>query len=77
MTLSTANNSESDADLTSRIYGANIIQLAVTLYRTKTITLASAATYYLNAMTQAASHDSIRYNNNNSKLIMRARCAYL
>lgn len=74
-TLSTANNSESDAELTCFVgqsavtgdWGANGVQQ-------KTITIASKTTFYLNAMSPHASQTSIALND---KRIIEAVCAYL
>lgn len=76
-TLSTANNSESDADMTAVVYATSVKEAATSVYRAKTISVASAATYYLNSRIGTAGASSLQNANNSSKLIIRARCAYL
>lgn len=77
VTLSTANNSESDADLSAEHYGSSIKQLMTTMHRAKTIALTSKTTHYLNSETTTAGLDSIRFKNDGAKMIIRAVCAYL
>jgi hypothetical protein len=80
VTLSTANNTQSDSDLSSSL----IIEAAAfgggMLYKRKTITNAAKTTHYLNTMTSSGSTPTI-YNRNSSAngaiLIIEARCAYL
>jgi hypothetical protein len=84
-TLSTANNSESDADFTSmsgfQIANATNIRNKTAHTRRKTLVLASKTTYYLNEKTETASVASIlineTYNGVTDKTIIRAVCAYL
>lgn len=78
VTLSTAADSESDVDFTAGLYSAaTLTQLMTVLYREKTLSLAAKTAYYLNAKTVIANLDQIRFANDNSKLIIRAICAYL
>ena len=74
-TLSTANNSESDADLTS--FHADTGAAGAMAYVTKCLSIASKTPYYLNTRTLSASVTGIYNFNNYSKLIIRAVCAYL
>lgn len=79
-TLSTANNSESDADFTvgSQMDGASAnLRLYSTVYREKTLTLAAKTSYYLVSRTTLANMEFIFWRNDLSKLIIRAVCAYL
>jgi len=80
ITLSTANNSESDTDLTAqeRFYNdTNQKVLNTTIIREKTLVLTSKTQYYLNVKTTIASANSIKVNGNVSKTIIRAISAYL
>ncbi len=79
ITLSTANNSESDVDFTAayEIYGEAGMQFIMPTYREKVLSLASKTTYYLNSMTPLAGIIEIRWANDKSKMIIRAQCAYL
>jgi len=77
VTLSTANNSESDFDFT--IYGYAVsADLTMVTNRLKTLLIAAKTPYYLNTRTLTASVAGI-YNtsNGNSKMLLRAVCAYL
>lgn len=76
-TLSTANNSESDPDMTAVVYVINVLQIATSVFRAKTISVASATAYYLNTRTITSGMDALHNANHTSKLIIRARCAYL
>jgi hypothetical protein len=80
LTLSTANNSESDADFTSVAgsYIANGTIHLAPMMKSKIISLAAKATYYLNGklLTGGASY-SVGVANDSQKLIIRAVCAYL
>lgn len=80
-TLSTANNSESDEDFTTRIrhnitaVATNILES--TVVAKKTLVLTSKTAYYLNARTTIESMSNITFDNAIVKLIIRAVCAYL
>ena len=78
-TLSTANNSESDVDLTSYtllINGTTNNQVMVN--RTKKITVTSKTTYYLNAKaTSTYSTQQVGFDGADSPTIISAVCAYL
>lgn len=82
-TLSTANNSESDADFTTALSlaagtGAAIIQeVRGMINREKYLVLATKTSYYLNILTAVSTHDSIQILGVASKTIIRAICAYL
>jgi hypothetical protein len=77
-TLSTANNSESDADFTSLIYG-NVAgaHVAALQHRRKTVSLAAKTSYFLNIFTANASVSDITFRNSAAPAIIRAVCAYL
>lgn len=80
VTLSTANNSASDTQLTAS--GRSAILASVSVYefhahRHKTLVLASKTAYYLNTLTGTASTASINNLNDEKPCIIRARCAYL
>lgn len=82
-TLSTANNSESDKDL-SAYQGitaqreASTVQASInTIYREKFLILTSKTVYYLNASSATSTADNIYFLNASSKMIIRAVCAYL
>ena len=82
ITLSTANNTESDADQTSMcgIYtpiAGTSCQVYLGLYKNKTQVLASKTSYYLNSKTDVASTVSIHFRGDLGKTIIRATCAYL
>lgn len=76
-TLSTANNSSSDADWNSFGYASDVTANGHTFYRSKTIALAAKTTYYLNTRTTASNLDTLYNSNSGAPLIIRAVCAYL
>lgn len=79
-TLSTANNSESDVDLTTRVTGGGAtgtIAVGSSVYKEKSISAASKTSYYINTCTTTGSASFIYNANATSKLIIRAVCAYL
>lgn len=76
-TLSTANNSESDADWTATIFIGAATDHAIAVYRAKTIDLATKTTYYLNTRTNQTGLDNIYNLGTSSPTIIRAVCAYL
>ena len=84
ITLSTANNSESDADFTSIVAGSTGITGSVTSFLDNTVSnekvlvLAIKTPYYLNARTIIASMSNLyMLNGSFHKTIVRATCAYL
>ncbi len=77
VTLSTANNSQSDADWTAAIYNNVIRELLVTLTRQKIIAVTVKTSYFLNAMTPNTGLDSINIQGSSAPTIIRAVCAYL
>ena len=80
VTLSTANNSESDADLTrSQFLGgaSGTLDLIIPSTNRKNLTLAAKTPYYLNQRTQSASIDELDFRGDLAKTIIRAVCAYL
>ena len=82
-TLSTANNSESDADWTVRHYmyfgdEATVAQGMTTVFRENIINLATKDTYYLNAQVPTGTNATdIYFRGDYSPTIIRAVCAYL
>jgi hypothetical protein len=77
LTLSTANNSESDINFTTRISGGAITDLAISLEKNKYLTLASKTPYYLNIRTVTANLDNMYIRSDVGTTIIRAVCAYL
>lgn len=76
-TLSTANNSESDSELSCAILLSNITSYFASNYnRGKLLTLASKTTYYLNAK-QDSSGTNIQFEGSFIATKIRAVCAYL
>jgi hypothetical protein len=75
ITLSTANNSESDNDFTCYIYGNPII--IAPCFRKKHLNLTSKTPYYLNIKTDTASMTDITIQGDKGKTIIRAICTYL
>lgn len=79
-TLSTANNSQSDSELTYSInstLSGNLAELYGMFARNKVITVASKTSYFLNAETTTTSVTSIGGLGNMVPTVMRAVCAYL
>lgn len=74
VTLSTVNNTESDADFTGVCVGS--LRGAGMITPTKTLSLTSKTVYYLNAKTITSSL-SIYFINVQAKLVIDAICAYL
>lgn len=75
-TLSTANNSESDADFTIQGYlgsATGTLILAAPVFRQKSVLLTSKTPYYLNIRTTAVSMATVR----RGMMIVKARCNYL
>lgn len=82
-TLSTANNTESDNEMTSRFYHqgstGETAYAETTFNRSKTLVVASKTSYYLNCKT-ASSMTTLylnSYTDNMSPMILEAICAYL
>lgn len=79
-TLSTANNSESDTELTASstfpIRGASSSSGAF-FRNSKDVILSAKTTYYLNSRTVESGVDSINNRNSSAPAIIRAVCAYL
>lgn len=79
VTLSTANNSESDSEFTSvfgAVAGTNTIGTYQNSTRRKIISLAAATTYYMNVMSPS-SPANIRAVGSSAATVIRATCAYL
>jgi len=77
VTLSTANNSQSDLSWTSLQLHANLIRVIRTIYRDGIISVSSKTTYYMNAKSAYANLDSLNYRGDQSTTFIRAVCAYL
>jgi hypothetical protein len=86
VTLSTANNSESDLDFTAHVYisagaaGGAAGYVEQTVYRSKVVALAAKTTLYLNLKSGRASTMGLYLNsisNSFSPMILEAECAYL
>ena len=80
-TLSTANNSESDADFTTLVtLGGASGSLAIVATQhcfPKPISLTVKTSYFLNAKTSLANLDSIAHRGDAGTTVIRAVCAYL
>lgn len=78
-TLSTANNSQSDSDLTASIGLQDCAVYASHVSRSKTLSLTSETTYYLNCETLNPGISAIGFYASaySSPTIIRAICAYL
>ena len=76
-TLSTANNSETDVDLTCIFFAAGVTALAMTATSQKQLILTSKTVYYLNERAASAGLDGIDLRGDILKTIIRAVCAYL
>lgn len=80
-TLSTANNSESDSEMTSfgRMYTSTVEtkQLYANFYRRKHIAVTSNTPYYLNIGTNVSGQANVDTGGTLSPTIIRAVCAYL
>lgn len=80
-TLSTANNSESDSDLTSYLWisgASGVVGVMQTQFRRKYISLTTKTVYYLNGMKPGATaSDNIGFYGSLSKTIIRAICSFL
>lgn len=76
-TLSTANNSASDADFTTYFYAGPHTDYIDTHYVEKHVTLTSKTSYYLNTLVTNAGLDNLYNRNDKAKLFIRAVCAYL
>jgi hypothetical protein len=75
-TLSTANNTESDIELSTKHNGySNNTATSATQARRKFLTLAAATTYYLNSSTTG--NGTLFNENSDSKLVIKAVSAYL
>lgn len=76
VTLSTANNSESDNELSGYLQTGSV-QADVIITMQKILSLSSKTTYYVNIRTIVASISNIELRNDVNKLIVEAVCAYL
>ena len=82
-TLSTANNSQSDADMTTYLgiatqtTAGDTSVIVASMSKEKYYELASKTTYYLNELCNASNVDAIGIRGSLGKTIIRAVCAYL
>jgi len=76
-TLSTANNSESDADFTAGAIGGSVTHMGQWLTREKYLALTTKTAYYLNERTAQANLDNMYLRGDLGKTVVRAVCAYL
>ena len=80
VTLSTANNSESDVDFTyyfTQSGASGNLALAAQATREKHLNLTAKTSYYLNVKTGLSGASNLYMLGANSKTIIRAICAYL
>lgn len=77
VTLSTGNNSESDADMTVGQFVTIVGSTGIFTTRSKNLVLSSKTLFYLNAMFNATGATTMQFFNSSSKMIIRAICAYL
>jgi len=76
-TLSTANNSESDADFTCHGFARNVLEFSSALTTRKIVSVASKTPYYLNFKTDQADTAGLHHYGGLTKTIVKAICAYL
>lgn len=76
-TLSTANNSQSDADFTVRSSNANLNSMSVTHMMRKNLSVSSKTSYYINTKTDISGITKIENTNSQTGLIITAICSYL
>lgn len=78
VTLSTANNTESDTELSGVMFSSAVTKMGGHISRKKTLNIASKTPYYLNARTIRSGQGSINfYGSTSGKTIIRAVNAYL
>lgn len=77
VTLSTANNSESDAQFTSFMGADNLQDGMWPCHRMKHLNLSSKTSYYLNSKTNTTSISALNYRGDLSPTLVYAICAYL
>lgn len=77
VTLSTANNSATDAEMTSMWYQDNTGTFVNSFYREKIITVTSKTPYYVNIKTPTANATSIALRGDLATSVFRIVCAYL
>lgn len=77
LTLSSANNSESNADYTFNAAFSSIVSIGVPCFKTGYIKVTSKTTHYLNVLTGSASASSIVLQGNTMKSVIRIVLAYL
>lgn len=77
VTLSTANNSQSDISNTAAGYSAAAGDFYAYIHRELALTLAAKASYYINTSAHSGTTLNVSNMNNISPLFIRALCAYL
>lgn len=75
-TLSTANNSESDSEM-SAFGRSTAVAVDFPVFRERQLTLTAKTTYYLNSRTGNTNLDALHFRNDQVPLVMRAICDYL
>ncbi len=77
VTLSTANNTQSDAQMDTQIESNSLVYTSNSQHNNKLVNLSSATTFYLNTRSETAGADSIYNVNDRTAAKIYARCAYL
>lgn len=77
ITLSTANNSESDTESTVSSYISSDVHVRFPTFLLKQLSVANTTIYYLNAKTLVAGLDYLYYLNTEGTMVISAVCAYL
>lgn len=77
ITLSTANNTESDSEYTHRMGSAGANTLLYAAHREKDQSLSAATSFYLNNKTDQTGGTSLANNGNNATTVIYADCALL
>jgi hypothetical protein len=79
-TMSTANNSESNAALTSVVYiagASSTLSIQSQVYKRVLVAAASKTLYYFNGRSAIASAATIAFQNANGAMVVNFLCAYL
>ena len=77
LTLSTANNSESDTGFTTRILTAAVSDIILNVFKKKSLTLTAKTTYYVNVKSAQSSITTVGLLNSSTPLFVRCISAYL
>jgi len=76
-TLSTANNSQSDAQMDCQIESNSLVYSSNSQHNNKTVNLTSQTTFYLNTRSETSGADSIYNVNDRTAAKIYARCKYV